>query len=245
MDVILFLWQATCLQSMARERIENVCSPQSRLRSRLWSTRRNCSRSQNFMPFALKACRYPAEKHCMSPIEKFTMSITAVVILLTANNQPRRSFAAEPGVPTHCARPLIGSLTSRREIGTCLMWAARFRSSKLTSRQTSSGSLTGNSEVMTASEVKSHSSIDRLLVVFHSPSGMAETGLLACPSEKTERMSRYPLTRRTSLVRFGNENYRIGGDLARFQAITRRTSLHFRLCGGEIGIRTLVTLLSR
>jgi hypothetical protein len=29
-------------------------------------------------------------------------------------------------------------------------------------------------------EVKSHSSIDRFLVVFHSPTGMAETGLLAC-----------------------------------------------------------------
>jgi len=27
---------------------------------------------------------------------------------------------------------------------------------------------------MTASEVKSHSSIDRFLVVFHSPTGMAE-----------------------------------------------------------------------
>jgi hypothetical protein len=44
--------------------------------------------------------------------------------------------------------------------------------------------------VMTASEVKSHSSIDRFLVVFHSPTGMAETGLLACRSEKTGRASR-------------------------------------------------------
>jgi hypothetical protein len=35
-----------------------------------------------------------------------------------------------------------------------------------------------------ASEVKSHSSIDRFLVVFHSPTGMAKTGLLACRSEK-------------------------------------------------------------
>jgi hypothetical protein len=42
---------------------------------------------------------------------------------------------------------------------------------------------------MTASEVKSHSSIDRFLVVFHSPTGMAETGLLACRSEKTGRAS--------------------------------------------------------
>jgi hypothetical protein len=30
-----------------------------------------------------------------------------------------------------------------------------------------------NPEVMTASEVKSHSSIDRFLVVFHSPTGRA------------------------------------------------------------------------
>jgi hypothetical protein len=43
---------------------------------------------------------------------------------------------------------------------------------------------------MTASEVKSHSSIDRFLIVFHSPTGMAETGLLACRSEKTGRASR-------------------------------------------------------
>ncbi len=50
--------------------------------------------------------------------------------------------------------------------------------------------LTGNPEVTTASEVKSHSSIDRFLVVFHSPTGMAETGLLACRSEKTGGVSR-------------------------------------------------------
>jgi len=43
---------------------------------------------------------------------------------------------------------------------------------------------------MTASKVKSHSSIDRFLVVFHSPTGMAETGLLACRSEETDRTSR-------------------------------------------------------
>ena len=40
------------------------------------------------------------------------------------------------------------------------------------------------------SEVKSHSSIDRFLVVFHSPTAMAETGLLACRSEKTGRVRR-------------------------------------------------------
>jgi hypothetical protein len=54
----------------------------------------------------------------------------------------------------------------------------------------SSSRITSSSEVMTASEVKSHSSIDRFLVVFHSPTGMAETGLLACRSEKTGRASR-------------------------------------------------------
>jgi hypothetical protein len=42
---------------------------------------------------------------------------------------------------------------------------------------------------MTANEVKSHVN-DRLIVVFHSPSGMAETGLLARRSEKTGRASR-------------------------------------------------------
>jgi len=43
---------------------------------------------------------------------------------------------------------------------------------------------------MTAGEVKSHSSIDRFLVVFHSPIGNAETGLLACRTEKTGRVRR-------------------------------------------------------
>ncbi len=38
-------------------------------------------------------------------------------------------------------------------------------------------------------EVKSHSSVDRFLIVFHSPGGMTETGLLACPPEKTARVS--------------------------------------------------------
>jgi hypothetical protein len=47
-----------------------------------------------------------------------------------------------------------------------------------------------SAEIMTASEVKSYSSIDRFLVVFHSPTGMAETGLLARRSEKTGRVSR-------------------------------------------------------
>ena len=50
--------------------------------------------------------------------------------------------------------------------------------------------MTGNLEVMTAGEVKSHSSIDRFLVVFHSPTGNAETGPLACRSEKTGRVRR-------------------------------------------------------
>ena len=43
----------------------------------------------------------------------------------------------------------------------------------------------GNPEVLTASEVKSPSSIDRFLVVFHSPTGMAETGL---PIRRSEKM---------------------------------------------------------
>jgi hypothetical protein len=54
-------------------------------------------------------------------------------------------------------------------------------------RATRSSRITGNPEVMAASEVKSHSPMDRFLVVFHSPTGMAETGLLACRSEKTGR----------------------------------------------------------
>src|SRR5580698_948584 len=57
-------------------------------------------------------------------------------------------------------------------------------------RTTIPARITGNPEVMTASEVKSYSSIDRFLVVFHSPTGMAETGPLAGRSEKTGRGSR-------------------------------------------------------
>jgi hypothetical protein len=53
-----------------------------------------------------------------------------------------------------------------------------------------SRSVTGNAEIMTAREVKSHSSIDRFPVVFHSPAGMAETGPLTCRSEKTGRAAK-------------------------------------------------------
>src|ERR1700729_2593954 len=38
MDLVLFLWQATHLQPMEMERIEEVRGPQSRSRSWLWST---------------------------------------------------------------------------------------------------------------------------------------------------------------------------------------------------------------
>jgi hypothetical protein len=47
----------------------------------------------------------------------------------------------------------------------------------------------------TDQEVKSPSTIDRFLVVFHSPTGMAETGLLARRSEKTGRAPNVTLTR--------------------------------------------------
>src|ERR1700691_4947578 len=54
----------------------------------------------------------------------------------------------------------------------------------------SEGYQDGSPEIMTAREVKSHSSIDRFLVVFHPPTGMAEPGLLARRSEKTGRAAK-------------------------------------------------------
>src|ERR1700691_4612277 len=55
---------------------------------------------------------------------------------------------------------------------------------------------------MTASEVKSHSLIDRFLVVFHSPTGMAETGPLAFRSEKTGRAAKCSANTK-NFLRFG------------------------------------------
>src|SRR5271165_6923867 len=84
----------------------------------------------------------------------------------------------------------------------------------------------------TTSGVKSHSSIDRFLVVFHSPTGMAETGLLTCRSEKTGKVSRCNANTehflRSRLTMKTSELARISRD---FRGITRRISPHFRLCG--------------
>jgi hypothetical protein len=106
-----------------------------------------------------------------------------------------------------------------------------------------SGWMTGNPEVMTASEVKSHSSIDRFLVVFHSPSGMAETGLLACRSEKTGRASRCNANTKDFLWSgLPMKTSELAGISRDFRGTTRRISLHSRLCGGERRIRTLGTV---
>jgi hypothetical protein len=75
-------------------------------------------------------------------------------------------------------------------------------------------------------KVKSHSSIDRLLVVFHSPTSMAKTGLLACRSEKTGRVSRCNAkTKDLSLFRFDMET----SQLAEISRDYRRTASGF-LC---------------
>jgi len=46
----------------------------------------------------------------MSPIDKFTISIIAVVILLTANNLPSRSFAADPPRRNSLRRDLLSAV---------------------------------------------------------------------------------------------------------------------------------------
>ena len=126
------------------------------------------------------------------------------------------------------------------DIFTCLAspWKSLFTTRK--------NALSPTRVVMTADEVKSHSSIDRFLVVFHSPTGMAETGVLACRPEKAGRASRCNANTKDFLWSgLTMETSELAGISRDFRGITRGISLYFRLCGGEIGIRTLVTLLSR
>src|SRR5580698_5435440 len=93
---------------------------------------------------------------------------------------------------------------------------------------------------MTASEVKSHSSMDRFLVVFHSPTGRTgnRTATLLI-REKGALCDLFGLASAFSAVRFEQRKPPIGRDFARSSANNSRIYLHFRLYGGEGGIRTL------
>jgi hypothetical protein len=84
----------------------------------------------------------------------------------------------------------------------------------------------------------------RQLIAFSScfirTSGMAETGLLACRSEKTAMVSRCNANRKGFLCsRLTMETIELAGISRDFRGTKRRISLHIRLCGGEGEIRIL------
>jgi len=92
-------------------------------------------------------------------------------------------------------------------------------------------------------EVKALSPHYRLMIALHSPEGIVETGLLVCPPER--RVGK--LARGDSTGHFSgavsNQNVRICADFSQFWRECGRLSLQPRLYGGEIGIRTFITLL--
>ena len=88
----------------------------------------------------------------------------------------------------------------------------------------------------------------RQLIAFSScfirrPGGR-ETGLPLCPQRKWTLRDLFGFACAFSAVRFVQRKPRIGGDFARFSGNNSRISLHFRLYGGEGGIRTLGTGVS-
>ena len=94
-------------------------------------------------------------------------------------------------------------------------------------------------------KVNSRSPNPHLLIALHSPNGLCETGLRMCPSEKSqdEGLLRYQAVRSLQSGLSGN-NREIRACFAYFGVRGAGISLHFRLRGGEAGIRTLGTGVS-
>jgi hypothetical protein len=83
------------------------------------------------------------------------------------------------------------------------------------------------------------------VIALHSPDGVVETGLVWCPPEKNAAK----LTRSIQDCTFsgpvlGQEKTNCAY-FSRFSEKFTRNSLHFRLCGGARGIRTLGPVLPR
>ena len=72
------------------------------------------------------------------------------------------------------------------------------------------------------SEVKSHSAVDRILIVFCSPSGIGETGLLVYLAEKTTETAAHNAEVRSSLESgLGTGIDELAGISADFQDLTQ------------------------
>jgi hypothetical protein len=82
----------------------------------------------------------------------------------------------------------------------------------------------------------------QLLIALHSPNALFETGLRMCPAEKN-RDSDPILSRAVRSLKSGLSvnNREIRACFAYFRVRYGGLSLHYRLRGGEVGIRTLGT----
>jgi hypothetical protein len=82
----------------------------------------------------------------------------------------------------------------------------------------------------------------RFVIAWHSPGGAVETGLRGCPSEKKARTLACRVESDTFSGPVWNRNSQNYADFEQFPEQSSRISPQPRLCGGEIGIRTFVTL---
>jgi hypothetical protein len=115
------------------------------------------------------------------------------------------------------------------------------RSEKCSSTNRSAATI-GSRDHGHASKVKSPSRRHRLVIALHSPGGVAETGLLICPSEKKARNLACEVKSAIFSGPPRSQSSQNCGVFRRFSGQFRRTSQHFRLRGGEQDIRTLGTV---
>jgi hypothetical protein len=91
-------------------------------------------------------------------------------------------------------------------------------------------------------KVKSLSPHGRIVIVSRSPNRCRRNRTASPPSGESRQSSPTVWRRTLSPVRFVSENPQNCGDLLLFPGQSRQISLHFRLYGGEGGIRTPDTL---
>ena len=93
-------------------------------------------------------------------------------------------------------------------------------------------------------KVNSLSPNPQLLIALHSPNGLRETGLRICRPEKSQDSDALQCRVVRSLQSgLSRKNREIRACFAHFGETKGENSLHFRLRGGEGGIRTLGTAL--
>ena len=91
-----------------------------------------------------------------------------------------------------------------------------------------------------ASNVKLPSPHHRFLIALHSPDGVAETGLLGCAPEKKAAKLDYSIEHKPFSGPVLGQELQDCAHFLQFPEQSTRISLHFRLYGGESGIRSSV-----